>query len=30
VPASPDMHASKGGRDGDLRFRQEEKGKSMA
>ena len=30
VPASPDMRASAGGRDGDIRFRQEEKGKSMA
>lgn len=30
VPASPDMHASAGGSDGDARLRQEEKGETMA
>ena len=30
TPASPDMSASAGGKDSDVRFRQEEKGKSMA
>jgi serine acetyltransferase len=30
MPASPDMSASTGGGDSDARFRQEEKGKSMA